>query len=79
MKMNQIRLVLLHVNEFDLREYQVKVKTEKEKIKRGYPRVQERVKNLRQKFSIYLRLSALDIISPLIELYYILKLCRIIL
>ena len=52
MKMNQIRLVLLHVNEFDLREYQVKVKTEKEQRKRGYPRVQERVKNLRQKFSI---------------------------
>ena len=39
------------VNEIDLREYQVIVKTEKEKIKRGYSRVQERVKNLRQKFS----------------------------
>ena len=29
----------------------MKVKTEKEQIKRGYSRVQERVKNLRQKFS----------------------------
>ena len=45
------------VNEFDLREYQVKVKAEKEQIKRGYSRVQERVKNLRQKCSIYSRLS----------------------
>ena len=44
------------VNEFDLREYQVKVKTEKEQTKRGYSRVQERVKNLRQKCSIYSRL-----------------------
>ena len=39
------------VNEIDLREYQVKVKTEKEQVKRGYSPVQERVKNLRQKFS----------------------------
>ena len=35
------------VNEFDLRKQQVKVKTEKEQIIRGYSRVQERVKNLR--------------------------------
>ena len=34
------------VNEIDLREYQVKVKTEKEQIKRGYSHVSERVKNL---------------------------------
>ena len=39
------------VNEIDLREYQVKVKTEKEQIKRQYSRVQERVKNLRHKYS----------------------------
>ena len=39
------------VNENDLRAYQVKVKTEKEPIKRGYSRVQERVYNLRQRFS----------------------------
>ena len=39
------------VNEIDLREHQVKVKTEKEQIKRGYSRAQERIKNLRQKFS----------------------------
>ena len=39
------------VNEIDFREYQVKVKTEKEQIKQGYSHVQERVKNLRQKFS----------------------------
>ena len=42
------------VNENDLRAYQVKVKTEKEQIKRGYyilSRVQERVYNLRQIFS----------------------------
>ena len=43
-------------NEIDLREYQVKVKKEKEQIKRGYSRVQERVNNLRQKLSIYSRL-----------------------
>ena len=36
------------VNEIDLREHHVKVKTEKEQIKRGYSRVQERVKNLMQ-------------------------------
>ena len=30
------------VNQMDLREYQVKVKTEKEQIKREYSRVQER-------------------------------------
>ena len=41
---------VLDVNEFDFREYQVKVKTEKEQIKRGYSRLQKRVKNLRQKF-----------------------------
>ena len=62
MQMNQSRLVLLQcvkiqvkirldVNENDLRAYQVKVKTEKEPIKRGYSRVQERVYNLRQRFS----------------------------
>ena len=34
------------VNEIDLREYQVKVKTEKKQIKRGYSHVSERVKNL---------------------------------
>ena len=34
------------VNEIDLREYQVKVKTKKEQIKRGYSHVSERVKNL---------------------------------
>ena len=45
------------VNEFDLREYQVKVKTEKEQIKRRNSCVQERIKNLRQKFSIYSKLS----------------------
>ena len=39
------------VNGIDLRECQVKVKTEKEPIKGGYSRVQERAKNLRQKFS----------------------------
>ena len=44
------------VNEIDLRECRVKVKTEKELIKRGCFRVQKRVKNLRQKFSIYSRL-----------------------
>ena len=37
------------VNEFDLREYQVKVKTEKEQIKTGNSRVQE---DLRQKCCI---------------------------
>ena len=31
-------------------EYKVKVKTEKEQIKGGYSRVQEKVKNLRQTF-----------------------------
>ena len=41
---------VLDINEFDFREYQVKVKTEKEQIKRGYSRLQKRVKNLRQKF-----------------------------
>ena len=41
------------VNETDLTKYQVKVNTEKEQIKKGYSRVQERVKNLMQKFSIY--------------------------
>ena len=40
-----------NVNDIDLREYQVKVKTEKEQIKRGSSRVQGRAKNLRQKFS----------------------------
>ena len=44
------------VNEIDLREYRVKVKTEKELIKRGCFRVQNRVKNLRQKSPIYSRL-----------------------
>ena len=44
------------VNEIDLKEYRVKVKTEKELIKRGFFRVQKRVKNLRQKSSIYSRL-----------------------
>ena len=44
------------VNEIDLREYQVKVKREKEQIKREYSRVQERVNNLRQIFLIYSRL-----------------------
>ena len=39
------------VNKIDLREYQVKVKTEKEQIKRRYSRVREIVRNLRQKFS----------------------------
>ena len=39
----------LDVNEIDLREYQVKVKTEKKQM-RGYSRVQERVKNLRRNF-----------------------------
>ena len=34
------------VNELDLREYKMKVKTEKEQIKRGYSCVQVRVKNL---------------------------------
>ena len=43
-------------NETDLTEYQVKVKKEKEQIKRGYSRVQETVNNLRQKFSIYSKL-----------------------
>ena len=68
MRMNQIGLApasvnedpykdLDDVNEFDLRKYQVKVKAEKEQIQRGYSRVQERVKSLRQKFSIYLKLS----------------------
>ena len=44
------------VDEIYLREYQVKVKTEKEQIKRGHFRVQEREKNLIQKFSSYSRL-----------------------
>ena len=35
----------------------MKVKPEKEQIKKGYSRVQERVKNWRQKCSIYTRLS----------------------
>ena len=39
------------VNDFDLKEYQIKIKTEKELIKRGYTLVQERVKVLRTKFS----------------------------
>ena len=34
-----------------MREYIAKVNKEKEQIKKGYSRVQERVKNLRQKFS----------------------------
>ena len=41
------------VNEIDLSEYQVKVKTEKEQIKRGYSRVQKTVQNLRQKFYLF--------------------------
>ena len=45
------------VYKFDLKKYQVKVNAEKEQIQRGYSRVQERVKNLRQKLSIYLKLS----------------------
>ena len=45
------------VNEFDLRKYQVKVKAEKVQIQRGYSRVHERVKSLRQKFYIYLKVS----------------------
>ena len=44
------------VSKVDLREYQVKLKTEKEQIKRVCSRVQDRVKNSRQKFSIYSRL-----------------------
>ena len=44
------------VNEMDLTKYQVKVNTEKEQTKKGYSRVQKRVKNLMQKFSIYSRL-----------------------
>ena len=39
------------VNDVDLKEHQIKIKTEKELIKRGYTRVQEKVKVLRQKFS----------------------------
>ena len=39
------------VNEIDFREYQVKAKTGKKKIERGYSRAQGRVKNARQKFS----------------------------
>ena len=39
------------VNYVDLREYQLRVKAEKGKINREYSRVQERAKNLRQKFS----------------------------
>ena len=39
------------VNGIGLREYQVKLKAEKEQIKSGYSCVQERVKNLRQTFS----------------------------
>ena len=39
------------VNDVDLKEYQIKIKTEKELIKRRYTRVQEKVKVLRQKFS----------------------------
>ena len=35
------------VNDVDLKEYQIKIKTEKELIKRGYTRVQEKVKILR--------------------------------
>ena len=61
--MNQRRLVLLprvenpykhldDVNEVDLREYHVKVKTEEEQIKRGY----SRVTLIFVKFSIYSRL-----------------------
>ena len=64
MKMNQMRLVpKIHVdvNEIDLREYQVKVKTEKEQIKRC-PR--ERVKNLRQKLLYFLEAI---IIQPRVE------------
>ena len=45
--MNRRRFVLL----IDLREYQVKVKTEKKQIKRRSSPVQERVKNLSLKFS----------------------------
>ena len=45
------------VNEFDFREQQAKEKPEKEQIKKGYSRVQERVKNWRQKCSTYTRLS----------------------
>ena len=44
------------VNGIDLTKYQVKVNTEEEQIKKGYSRVQGRVKNLMQKFSIYSRL-----------------------
>ena len=54
------------VNEFDLRKYQVKVKTEKEQTKRGYSRVQERVKNLRQKCSIYSRLPLKQLLKNFI-------------
>ena len=39
------------VNYVALREYQLRVKAEKGKINREYSRVQERAKNLRQKFS----------------------------
>ena len=39
------------INEIDLRKYQVKVMTEKEQIKRRHSRIQEIVKNFRQKFS----------------------------
>ena len=39
------------VNETDLRKYQMKVKAEKEQIKRGYSCVQDRVNNWKQKFS----------------------------
>ena len=39
------------MNDVDLKEYQIKIKTEKELINRGYTRVQEKVKVLRQKFS----------------------------
>ena len=45
------------VNDIDLREYKVKVKTEREQIKRKYSRVQEKGRNLRQEISIYSRLS----------------------
>ena len=46
--MKKIPYKNLDVNEIDLREYQVKVRTEKKQMRGS--RVQERAKNLRQNF-----------------------------
>ena len=68
------------VNDIDLREYQVKVKPEKEQIKRGYCRVQERLKNLRQIFFItrgYHISTRVERFSTRVEIFQIIAIYRI--